>query len=412
MSSKDTISLVPEYALGVEPRLFRDAVIHITEEVFLFAVGSYICTYDLSKQQTTFPIKIRGQVTCIARYAVGNVNLVAVGLKREQATQDKTEQAVIQVFNLGKEGVSAKTLTGKFGNEVELLCFPGPQHLCSIGKNQVLQYWKWESEKALASFEVKTPISRIMLHPKSNSISMSGKSYLRLIEINAEDGALKESETFLSLKEEKRLHFLDQCWIGKGTHFIAITADSLYFFHHIDLTETIPLKKIVQEAEGDSPVPRRIPEKLALTCCTTWAKGFVLGGTHGFLGVFAFNKSGGHECIGTFWMEDPYTISYISSQTGDAPMALLCNKQEDDDLFAGISSFARPKHPNWYFYTFPVSQCDLLAAQVNFEQVFPLGFHQESITHMSCAVGRQCFVTCSEDNTLKVCTYDLWLNVV
>jgi len=397
------VEIVPQHFFGVAPNLFKSPVLPVSEETFLFTVGSYIAQYDVANTKATFPVELTGEVTAMTHFAINNITaFIAVALKKEDGT------TIIQVINL--ETKATKTLTGKFG-VIHLLCFTGKNFLCSLDENGLLIYWKWDNKKIIGSTEVKNKITQMYQQPKNNVVSLCGQSYLRLLELNLQDNYVREVDTFLPLKTEKHLSFVDHVWLEKtGTYMLAVTKDSYFLFEGKDLNQQHTLKSWFDSEKKlqipGVPQPSHVKvEQIEIISLSSWSKGFCIGGTQGFFGVFTFKpQSLEIDCLGIYWLEKKTEIVYISPQSLDAPLSVLTERlSEPDHDWTGQ---LRKERKCYELYTFNVAQCDMIAQQLKFEPIFPLGFHQDRIMEISSSSMRSCFVTASDDAVLKIWKYE------
>lgn len=445
------------HAFGVFPAQFRDAVIFLGDDSFLFCVGCHIAIFDLVKGAVQFVSRSPQSKIITAMSKSPNGKFLAVGEKG-------TDSIEIQILSLQRKpedhasGSDEAFRTLHPNNrraDITCLAFTSDsKFLVSLsgGPEFTLTYWRWESEKLVASQDIKVAVTRIQINPRNTcQISVSGLSYLRLWEYSTNDQAVKEFDAFLTLKQEKEEDFVDHCWI-QGTFFCAATVDGrAYLFEEGELKTKIDIQKAIADAQeagkgrdpprhgrphstddGKPPVP-----VVELVTLTSWGRGFCVGGSHGYLGVFQVDSKANVECIGSFWLAGHRpVICNMSAGSDDSYMVVLAygDKDRGDELDLGGMSEAGQKirrasirggaskekiaaqkqagvkkaNHAWHLCTFPIGQADLASTwrdQEAFTPVYPLGFHQDRIVTMDAAMGRRCLASCGDDCSLRVWTY-------
>lgn len=445
------------HAFGVFPAHFRDAVIFLGDDSFLFCVGCHIALYDLVKGAVQFVNRSAEGKVITAMAKSLNSKFLAVG-------QRSTDSVEIQILSLkrpegfggGSDDATFRTLhPGNRRADITCLAFTSDsKFLVSLsgGPEFTLTYWRWESEKLVACQDIKVAVTRIQINPRNTcQISVSGLNYLRLWEYSTNDQAVKEFDAFLTLKQEKEQDFVDHCWI-QGTFFCAVTEDGLvYLFEESELKTKIDIQKAISDAQDagkgrDPPRERmgrmkgdgdKVPApSVDLVTLTAWGRGFCVGGNHGYLGVFQVDSKNNVqvECIGSFWLAGKRpVICQMSAGSDDSYMVVLAygDKDSGDELDLGdVSSKMRRASIRgsaskekggklmqpivkkvshaWQLCTFPIGQADLASTwrdQEVFTPVYPLGFHQDRVVAMDAAMGRRCLASCAEDCSLRVWTF-------
>jgi len=351
------------HAYGVYPAPLRDAVIPLGDDAFAFVVGRHVAICDQVRHKMTFlPRDAKNRtITAAARSSSGKLLAVAERVGGEEG------QVQISVLPLPKPDANPDSTNGSKASEaprVEALKVLHPKkakldiiglaftadarNLVSLSgmPDSTIIYWRWEIDKIVASHDIKLQVTRLHVNPKNgNEISISGPNYLRLWEYNPNDQHLREHPSMVPLKQERSMNVVDHCWV-LGTFLCAATEDGhVLIFEDGEHRRDVDVRAVIlkDEAGGQKAKERQeakelqkmmggdIPGGIAedpLVCLSSlapWGRGFVVGGDHGYLGVFKLDAAQiKEESFGTFRMpKEEGTIFHMSAGSEDTFLTIL-----------------------------------------------------------------------------------------
>lgn len=384
-ADRDGKRLKLRHSFGIYPEHFRDSVIFVGDDSFLFCIGCHIVIYDLVKESVQFlPRNAQGKtITSMAMSA--NRRYLAVGEKSSNAEDNKIHPqiSILQLSKLdGRESPTDNTtqprsptkqdsmqlqdslenhsshsfrtlnISSKVLSEVQCVAFTvDSKFLVSLtgSPDFTLSYWRWESEKLVVAVETKVELSRLQVNPKShNQISCSGDCYLRFWEFSSNDMSLKEYDALLPLKTEKQHNFVDHCWVHSNFLVAASKSGSVFIFEDSTLKETVDVRGVAQESEeaaqsgptlGRPPRGKTEQIPVKLRSVAPWGKGFVVGGDRGYVGVYQLDAkvAGNAKCLGTFWFPSMTergprpTIATMSAGVDDSYMVIHAYTEREGD---------------------------------------------------------------------------------
>ncbi|CAD7948006.1 unnamed protein product [Amoebophrya sp. A120] len=356
----------------------------------------------------------------------------------------------------------------------------------------VLDLWSLTHERVLQSVEVRNQLLNQIYIMSPAQFLLAGPSYLRIWQMEP----MKELDTFFSLKQEKSLKMVNSVHLMMYSEFVsgcanaqpeqqsmvanpvgsnnapATTAtktvspeedflmiwvfckDCTWFKFKIKektgKTSLMEAGKVidvtkeewdndggnVEMAAGGVMVGRLPPKpsEIELTYVARWgnANGFLLGGTHGYLGLLKFNKGEKVETLGPFWVNDNYgaeQIKWLSDFKEDVipkkyrnrprihdsqfriPSVLVLTATSREDPNAGqdtipLGRVPPPKEDFLRLFEFPIHKREMIlggqlkAASPLFE------FHGDSVVSLAAAPkGTKALYSIGSDTSLKSWTY-------
>lgn len=462
------IKLSLAHAFGVYPHPLRDAVIAVGDDAFLFCVGRHVAVCDQSRQRLGFlPRDARNKsVTAMTRSQNGK--LLALG---ERVGADGDAQAVqISIYGLTTSSDPLAILGEPKADQKDAalkVLFPPNKRLDIVGlaftaegkilvslssmPESTVSYWRWDVEKLVTSHDIQLCVNRLHVNPSAPSqFSVSGPSYLRIWDFNPNDQHLRENPSVFPLKQERQMKVVDHCWI-LSTFLCAASEDGhVYLFEDGEQRQDLDVLAVIEQHEaqgskaaereqaknlamlmgGTSPLLAEDPPPVRLSALAAWPRGFVVGGSQGYLGVFIVNTKAQIEPLGTFRIPgEKATIWQMSGSTEDGIMTVLSYEEQDASEVASAMPVSRRGDsagkrsslsgtsqrrtlPNlggskWSLSTFPIGQAELAATgQLEvFSSVFAGGNHHGKITAMASGWSRRIVATCGEDKQLKVWRY-------
>mmetsp|Transcript_143305 Transcript_143305/g.458246 ORF Transcript_143305/g.458246 Transcript_143305/m.458246 type:complete len:1497 (+) Transcript_143305:60-4550(+) len=469
------------HASGVYPLPIRDACISLGDDALAFAVGRHIAVWDHVKKRLKFIGRKQENcvITAMAKSASGRLLAVA---ERQGSSNDSRETGNVQISIVGlpaawaraedgsmvqqKEGVLKVLYPSNKRSKINALGFSADgRRLVSVSDmpDTSITYWKWETEKAIATHNVQLPITRLHVNPKNGQqISLSGCNYCRIWEFNPNDHHLRENASVFSLKEEKMTDVVDHNWVvvkEEAFLIVATREGHVHVFQDGERTEDIDVQGVIAKDEstgpkaaareqakvmakmmgGVGPTAAKEPPPVSLMSLAVWGQGFVVGGDQGYLGVFKVGGLGQVEPFGTFRMpgEESFLWS-MSAGSEDTYLNILSyterDAERDPTKTAGVPKMVRSatsgfgggrasrqgsmmpseeqepdddKERVWSFSTFPVSQADLASTgQLDvFVPMVPMGLHHGSVNALATCHSRRIVATCGNDYMLKLWSF-------
>ena len=230
-------------------------------------------------------------------------------------------------------GKDAKIFRSESVGPITTASFSADSKQIVLASSNFVEVWQWEKDALRVSGSVPDGrhIVRIQCSPllllESGMplITTSGKSHMRIWSASSKDRI--SNKTIMTIpKEEQSNNFIDHIWVsgqsGDGTWRLAAVASS-------ETGEQTILVFSFSGAENSSSPTVRTPVFIPLAviepgtiihCISTFADGFVVAGSHGFIGLFQRDCSTFSQ-IGSACMSSDDEFKCISSHSEKALFA-------------------------------------------------------------------------------------------
>ncbi|CAK83220.1 unnamed protein product (macronuclear) [Paramecium tetraurelia] len=408
---------------GIADRPISNQLTFIQGNLIVFYASNMIIVQNVETGQQQFIPGRYKNVTAIAAAMRKDGLMIAVGENLEQSSN-----LVIIIKD------KIRTISLQCKGAISLIQLNVEKQYCGLQISNQIQIWNYEKERLLASAVVKAPFEKFSFHPlKHKHILLSGHNYLRLWEMQFQEKQIKEThETLIPLKIEKENKFLDHGWVMLSAnqallvllaagnkililindHFkkpIDIDPQNLNFidapvqdFNAEDNDDVMGINSALEDAIKDKVgqivmnnqtkltqnTTIMTQQQLEFQCLSTTKKGFILGGTKGAVCIYEFDKNYNIVSAMSFNMK---------SNRGEHKVIQISNS--GDQLISIISLFGN----QLYYSILNTAQMDTEVSPI--QPFFAAGFHNKRVNSISHAKIKQVFVTCSEDNSVKIWNY-------
>ncbi|CEG48844.1 WD40/YVTN repeat-like-containing domain [Plasmopara halstedii] len=405
-NTEPNLHLTPTYVLGFRS-CGRTVIEFVSESRVIYPVAHHLVIYNLENRSMEFFYHVH-HVKSVQCFRVSpNLELLAVAEIYQQDVENSLHKAIspvnasllpmlashgsdvtlrsmlgnqeshaIAIYNLGTK-TRVKTIPLSVKSSVASCSFSANNKYLAVLEDAPyhnLTYWKLSEPKLVASCKCPSRGTRIYISPNNNRfISISGPAYLKYWIRSNKDTKLSNFVT----KGKDQEQYVDHTWVKE--HMIALAEYGLILCFR--LTADVP--DLIHSFRCHQP------SHVRMECVTGHEKGFVLGGSAGFFGIY--------EALDD--PKDPFSL-VRSVSVGDVAFECITVSPSTETIIACLK--------NQSLVTVSMNAIDNgQEDRFEFREMFRHGHQVGSVVQVDVCVQRSIIATCGTDKTVRVWNFEL-----